>query len=512
MTVALPAVLGVDLGTSGLKALLVREDGGVVADSTIPLSLQNPVPGWSEQHPEAWWKALAAALRALDAAAPGWLERVESVGISGQMHGAVFVDSEGRVLRPAILWNDGRSTAECEEITATVGPERLIELTGNRALAGFQAPKVLWVRRHEPAVFRATTTLFLPKDYLNFRLTGSRSTEPSDASGTLLFNVANRRWSMDVLEDLDVAASLLPSVMPSSSIIGRVTAGAAHETGLREGTPVVCGGADNACAALGMGIVDEGDVVISVGTSGTVLAPSRRPRILPGAPLHTFCHVVDGMWYSMGVVLSAGASFRWLRDILTPASGRDGDPPTLSYETLTREADMIRPGSEGLIFLPYLAGERTPHPDTSARGAFVGLSVRHTRAHLSRAVLEGVSFALRDSFALLGEAGVSLNRVIVTGGGGRSTTWRQLLADVLQVPVAGANSDMGPAFGAAILAGWGIGFSPPTGGAGNLCAETLSEAQPDRSTAALYDSAYSLYRELYPALRPIFPKLQAIAR
>ncbi|HEU4452670.1 MAG TPA: xylulokinase, partial [Longimicrobium sp.] len=372
--------LGVDVGTSGVKAILVDAAGEVVVSATTPLTLSTPRPGWAEQDPEAWWRASVASIRHVVESRRD--ARVASIGISGQMHSSVFLDGSGEVIRPALLWSDGRTTAECAEITARVGGEdRLRDLAANPALEGFTLPKVLWLRNHEPQAFGRLATVLLAKDYVRFRLTGALATEPSDASATLMYDTARLRWSGEIMEAMDLPMSLLPAVGGSAEVLGRVAADAAGLTGLPEGTPVVGGGADNACGAAGVGVVAPGEAVASWGTSGTVLAPMAEPRVDPGMRAHTFCHVVSGAWYLMGVVLSAGGAFAWHREQLARELAAAPD----AHARLDEEAAAIAPGAEGLSFLPYLQGERTPHRDASARGAFVGLTLAHTRAHMTRA-------------------------------------------------------------------------------------------------------------------------------
>jgi xylulokinase len=439
--------LGLDVGTSGLKALLVRPTGQVAAAASVPLTLDTPRPGWAEQHPHAWWDAAGRAVREVLAALPG--ASVEAVGISGQMHSSVFLDARGRVLRPALLWCDGRTTVECREITERVGgEERLRELVCNPAIEGFTLPKVLWLRRHEPDVFARLSTLLLAKDYVRYRLTGQLATEPSDASGTLLFDPARGRWSDEMFRALDLPRSLVPAVGGSAEILGRVTAEAAAATGLATGTPVVGGGGDNGCGAAGVGAVSPGSAVASWGTSGTVLAPMTEPRVDPRLRAHTFCHVAPNRWYLIGVVLSAGSAFAWYRHQFA----REHTDSSAANQALRDEAAGIAPGADGVTFLPYLQGERTPHRNAAIRGAILGLSLAHTRAHVTRAVLEGICFALRDSVEILRELDVPLRDMLLTGGGARHALLRQLQADIFGMPVATVNREEGSAYGAALLA------------------------------------------------------------
>lgn len=492
------AFLGVDVGTSGVKAILVGGSGEVAAQATTALALDTPRPGWAEQEPEAWWRAAAASMRRVVGAAPG--ARVAAVGISGQMHSSVFLDRRGEVIRPALLWCDGRTTAECAEITRRAGGEdRLRALAANPALEGFTLPKVLWLRNREPEAFARLATVLLPKDYVRYRLTGAPATEPSDASATLMYDTARMRWSDEIMRAMELPMSLLPAVGGSHEVLGRVTAEAAGLTGVAEGTPVVGGGADNACGAAGVGVVAPGEAVASWGTSGTVLAPLSAPRVDPGMRAHTFCHVAPGTWYLMGVILTAGGAFAWHREQLARELAAAGD----AHARLDEEAAAIAPGAEGLTFLPYLQGERTPHRDASARGAFVGLTLAHTRAHLTRAVLEGVCFAMRDAVAILRELGVAPAELLLTGGGAKSPFLRGLQAEVYGVPVRGVNREEGPAYGAALLAAVGAGAFPDLGAAARATlTRTLAEA-PAPGAHEAYDAAYRRFRALYPALRPV---------
>lgn len=506
-----PYVIGIDLGTSGVKGILVDSDGRLVAQNTVSVSLSTPHSNWSEQDPAEWWAAVLRVIKSLVSQAPSGPSSVVALALSGQMHGATFVDEAGDPLRPAILWNDQRSGLECEDIMERVGFDRLVNAVGNRAFAGFQAPKILWVRNHEPEVFARTTKVLLPKDYINFLLTGQMATDPSDASGTLLFDILSLSWSTSVLAALDLQPDLLPNVQPSASVVGGVTKHVAELSGLPAGTPVMAGGADNACAALGIGITRPGDTMVSLGTSGTVLAATDAPVTDSQARLHSFCHALPDTWYAMGVVLSAGGSLRWFRDALSrdqvrAAAARGIDP----YDVIMESASQAPPGSDGLIFLPYLTGERTPYPDPNARGNFFGLSLRHTYEHVARSVVEGITFALRDSAELLHALNIETPTIRITGGGARSEFWRQLIADILQARVVTALSDLGPSFGAAILAGAGAGVFSSAAEAGTKFAQISSALAPDRDVTARYDRTYELYRLLYPSLKLPYDALAAV--
>ncbi|MEO7456731.1 MAG: xylulokinase, partial [Gemmatimonadaceae bacterium] len=486
-----------DVGTSGVKAILVTPGGEVAAAATTPLTLSTPRPGWAEQDPAAWWAAALESIHSVRRARPD--ASVAAVGISGQMHSSVFLDRAGEVIRPALLWCDGRTTAECAEITERVGGEdRLRDLACNPALEGFTLPKVLWLRRHEPEAYARVATVMLPKDYIRYKLTGVLATDPSDASATLMYDTAHLRWSEEIMRAVDVPLSILPAVGGSSEVLGTITADAAAVTTLAAGTPVVGGGADNACGAAGVGAIVPGEVVSSWGTSGTVLAPIAEPRVDPKLRAHTFCHVAPGTWYMMGVVLSAGGAFTWYRDQLA----RELTDPREAARTLDAEAATIRPGAGGVTFLPYLQGERTPYRDAAARGAFLGLSLAHTRAHMTRAVLEGVTFALRDSLTILQDLGLSPSHLLLTGGGAKSAFLRRLQAEVFGLPVSTVNREEGPAYGAALLAAVGAGAFPDLASAAR---STLTRAVPEHPVNGAheeYAEPYARYRNSVRAARP----------
>ena len=489
--------LGLDIGTSGVRAILMRPSGEIVGSATSVLTLSTPRPGWAEQDPEEWWRASIAAITAATAKAPN--ERVLAVGISGQMHSSVFLDRDGQVIRPALLWCDGRTTPQCDEITRRVGGEgRLRALASNPALEGFTLPKILWLRDCEPAAYARLATVLLAKDFIRYRLTGALATEPSDASGTLMFDPVRMRWSDDLLAAVEIPRELLPDVGGSSEVLGRVHGAAATETGLAAGTPVVGGGADNACGAAGVGVVRQGDAVASWGTSGTVLAPTNEPIVEPGLRAHTFCHVAPRLWYVMGVVLSAGGAFSWYRDQLA----RDLAGAPNHDAVLDDEAATTPPGADGVTFLPYLQGERTPHRDASARGAFLGLTLAHTRAHLTRAVLEGICFALRDSVSLLHSLGLAPTELLLTGGGARSPFLRQLQADVYGLPVATVNREEGPAYGAALLAAVGVAAYPDVTTAARTTLTRGPALRPDAEAHRAYEIAYARFQRAFAAARP----------
>ncbi|HEX6231179.1 MAG TPA: xylulokinase [Actinomycetota bacterium] len=491
-------VLGLDVSTTATKAVLLDREGTVRAVASVGYPYQTPRPLWSEQDPHVWWEASVGAVGAALADSGLRGDDVEAVGLTGQMHGLVALGRRGEVLRPAILWNDQRTAAECDLIRETLGRDRLIRVTGNDALPGFTAPKLLWVRRHEPEVWSEIAHVLLPKDLVRLRLTGDHAVDRADGAGTLLFDLAARDWSSEVLEALGIDPGWLPRTFEGPEVTGAVSDEAAAATGLRSGTPVVAGGGDQAAAAVGVGAVEPGILSISLGTSGVVFATTEGPAIEPEGRLHAFCHSVPGRWHVMGVMLSAAGSLRWFRDALAPGVG---------FDDLVEEARDVPPGSDGLLFLPYLTGERTPHPDPLARGAFVGLTVRHGRPHLTRAVLEGVAFGLRDSLELMRSAGTAgASQARATGGGSTSPLWRQILADVLRTPVATTSTTEGAAQGAAILAAVGSGWFPTVEEACGAFVEVAGATEPSPDAAA-YPSHYDRYRGLYPALAPTFHSL-----
>ena len=499
--------LGLDLGTTGVRAVLIDESGTVVGSSSSEHPLHSPAPGWMEQDPLDWWVSACAAIRGVLAGTGAEPGEVDGVAASGQMHGAVLLDTSGSPVRPCILWNDQRSAAQCTQMVDMLGAQRLLDLTGNLPLAGFTAPKLLWVREHEPAAWARVATVLLPRDYLNYRLTGVLACEPSDAAGTLLFDVHRRGWSAEVCAALGLDQALLPAIVQSAAMVGRVGQAAAQATGLREGTPVLAGGADNACAAAGSGVLEPGQVLCSVGTSGTVLAPVDLEANNPGHNLHLFAHVSPRTNYVMGVVLSAGGALRWFRDTCYPdlvavasAGGTD------AYSAITSEAELVQPGAEGLLFLPYLTGERTPHGSAVARGVFFGLSPRHGRPHMARAVIEGACFALGQSLDLLRGAGIAASTVRLTGGGAKSRFWQQTLADVFDYPVSTQVVDEGPAYGAALLAAAGCGVTASIEAAGSRV-QSAGMVEPRRGVAALYRQSAALFADLYGAVGPLFGRL-----
>ncbi len=484
-------VIGIDSSTTATKAQLVDTSGSVVAVASSEYDYETPKPLWSEQSPELWWTATKAAVAGVLAEAGISGQEVVAIGLTGQMHGLVLLDASGEILRPSILWNDQRTGAECDEIRNRVGKQRLIRITGNDALTGFTAPKILWVRNNEPAIFERARHVLLPKDYVRFRLTGDYASDRAGGAGTILFDLKRRTWSEEILADLELDAELFPETFEGHEITGRISAATAAATGLAEGTPVVAGAGDQAANGVAVGAIDPGVVGLSLGTSGVVFTATDSPSVEPEGRLHAFCHGAAERWHFMGVMLSAAGSFRWFRDTLAPGE---------SFGDLSAAAGGIPAGAEGLLFLPYLTGERTPHPDPLARGAFVGLTVRHERAHLTRAVLEGVTFGLRDSLELIRAAGgADLTEVRASGGGTQSPVWRQILADVFNADVRTVSTAEGAAQGAAMLAAVGAGWF---GSAQEVSAAWLRMDPPTSpgASAATYDGLYETYRKLYPAL------------
>jgi xylulokinase len=482
-------LIGLDVGTSGARAIAVDADSGeLLAEASSEFELLTPRPGWTEQHPQAWWEGSRKAIGEVVGAVDG---EIAGLGLTGQMHGSVFLDANDEVIRPALLWNDQRTSRQCEEITERVGAEELVKAAGNPALTGFQAPKILWLRDNEPEHYERVASVLLPKDYVRLMLTGEKATDASDASGTLLLDVAHRRWSDALLETLEIPREWLPDVYEGTEQAGAVRDDIAGDLGLPAGLPVAAGGGDNAAAAVGVAVAREGQVSSSVGTSGVVFAPTGSFAPDPSGRIHAFCHALPGAYHSMAVTLSAGGSLRWWRDTVGEQD----------YDALVREAADVAPGAEGLVFLPYLTGERTPHLDPEARGAFVGLTVRHGRAEMTRAVMEGVVLSLRDGLEIMRGLGLSDDDVHAVGGGARSALWRQLQADIYGRPVKRTLVDEGPAYGAALLAGVAGGLYEDAAEAMQRVRMHDDVTEPDAARARAYDELYAIYGSLYPALR-----------
>jgi xylulokinase len=491
--------LGIDISTTGSKALLIDEAGAVAAVESSPHTLQTPKPLWSEQNPEEWWTASCAGIRkALSKSGIGG-ESIAAVGLTGQMHGLVLVDGAGTILRPAILWNDQRTGAQCDEIRARLGKDRLIRITGNDALTGFTAPKILWVQENEPEIFAKARHILLPKDYIRYRLTGGYAMDKADGSGTTLFELKNRDWSQEVLAALTIPREWLPPTFEGPEFTGNLTAAAAAATGLKLGTPVAAGGGDQAAQAVGVGAVEPGIIALTLGTSGVVFATTPLALVEPEGRLHAFCHAVPGMWHFMGVMLSAAGSLQWYRDTVAPGT---------EFDVLLKEAESVPAGSEGLQFLPYLSGERTPHPDPLARGAWIGLTLRHGRGHLTRAVLEGVAYGLKDGYKLIESSGAGkIREVRASGGGTKGLLWRQILASVLETELVAVNTTEGAAYGAALLAGVGAGAWPNVPAACAKVVKITGTTQPDPAQVEVYRQGYLVYHGLYPILHGTFRKM-----
>lgn len=504
--------LGIDIGTSGTKTLAMHEDGRILATATEIYPLSNPKPGWSEQAPEDWWRASVRSVQRVMKSAKLKAADVAGIGLSGQMHGSVFLNKSGQVIRPALLWNDQRTAAECTEIeTLAGGRDKLIQMVANPALTGFTAPKILWLRNREPKNFAKTAKILLPKDYVRYKLTGEFATEVSDASGTLLLDVVHRRWSDELLGKLQLDSGLLPTVYESEEVSGKLSALVAKEMGLLPGTPVVGGGGDQAASAIGNGIVRRGVVSATMGTSGVVFAHSDEVQVDEAGRLHTFCHAVRGKWHVMGCVLSAGGSLQWFRNQLCESESAAAKKQKVDvYELITQLAATAPAGSEGLFFLPYLTGERTPHADPNARGSWIGLSLRHSKAHLARSVMEGATYAMRDTLQIIREMKIPVAEIRVSGGGARSHFWRQLQADIYGQPVCTINAEEGPAYGVALLAAAGTGAYKDVVEACNATIRVVTKTKPKASAVKTYNAAHPVYQQLYTSLRTDFARIQEL--
>ncbi len=491
-------LLGLDISTTSAKALVIDATGNVIAVANSPQPISQPQPLWSEQDPADWWDGIVKSIRSALAKSGLRGQDISAIGLTGQMHGLVLLDGQGSVLRPAILWNDQRTQAQCDAMTAVIGAGRLLELTGNPALTGFTAPKLLWVRDQEPDIYAQAEQVLLPKDYIRYKLTDVYATDLAGASGTSLLNVAERAWSQEVLDALDIPADWLPPVHEGTQITSRISAAAAAATGLRAGTPVVGGGGDQAAGAIGMGCVSPDKIGVTVGTSGVVFAPLGSYAYEPQGRLHAFCHALPDTWHFMGVMLSAAGSLQWYKDSFAA---------DMDYDSLLAEAAQVVAGSEGLFFLPYLTGERSPHPDPLARGAFIGITSRHSRGHMTRAVLEGVAFGLKDSFTLVDQVGLPEEYEIrISGGGAKSPVWQGIIADVLGAPLVNVNTTEGGAYGAAVLAAVSAGCYDDVLAACEAMIQT-GEQVATGADQAIYAERYEIYQSLYPTLQQTFPRL-----
>jgi xylulokinase len=507
-----PALIGIDIGTTGAKGVLINERGKVLLSAYEEYPLSLPKSGWAEQNPEDWYRATVNLTRQLLSKSGIASQKLSGLALSGQMHGLVCMDEAGNVLRPAILWCDTRTTAQCRFIEEKLGSrKRVIQLACNPPLEGFTLPKLLWVQQNEPRIFAKIKTVLLPKDYVRFRLTGCEAMDLSDAAGTLMLDVKRKRWSKPMLEPLGISTGILPPLGESPEIAGYLTPSAADSTGLPVGLPVAFGGADNTCAAIGNGVIREGIVAVSIGTSGTVVAPTKTPILDKAGRVHTFNHSVPGLWYVMGVMQAAGLSLKWFRDTfgqldLAMAAQTGGD----AYEYLTEGVKDVPAGAEGLVYLPYLNGERTPHLNANARGVLFGLSPRHTRAHVVRAIMEGVAFGLRDSIEIIRALRVPIEEIRITGGGARSAVWRQIIADVFQQSIVRINAEEGPAFGAAIIAGVATGVFSSFESATDKAIRVTHTIKPNLKHATALERTYRLFQKLYTDLKVDFDELQSI--
>ena len=501
--------LGIDIGTSATKTLAVREDGEVLASASAEYPLDTPHPGWSEQDPAHWWRATQDTVKRVLADAGVSAADVRGIGLSGQMHGSVFLDAAGDVIRPALLWNDQRTAAQCGEITDKAGGrEALIGMVANPALTGFTAPKILWLRDNEPDNYERMSQCLLPKDYVRYKLTGEFATEVSDASGTLLLDVVNRRWSSELIDRLGLDASHYPKVFESEEVSGGLTAAVASDLGLKEGTPVVGGGGDQAAGAVGNGIVSAGVVSATLGTSGVVFAHSDAVQVDPAGRLHTMCHAVRGKWHVMGVVLSAAGSLEWYRERLCQSQEQAAQEQGVSvFDLISKDAQAAPAGCEGLFFLPYLTGERTPHADPDARGAWVGLSRRHDRRHLARSVMEGATYAMRDCLQIIREMDIPVSEIRVSGGGAKSEFWRQMQASMYGVPSSRINAEEGPAYGVALLAMAGTGAYRSVVEACEATIRVKDQTPGEPSDAAVYDRGHAIYQSLYRSLKEDYRRI-----
>ncbi len=500
--------MGIDIGTTGCKVLVVDENGTLVAGALAEYPLYTPRPNWAEQDPADWWEGTKSAIsKALST--PGVSgENIAGIGLTGQMHGSVLLDNKNEVLRRAILWCDQRTHLECRQITETIGYERIMEINCNPVLPGFQAPKIQWVKNNEPEIYERIARVLLPKDYIRYLLTGEFATDVSDASGTSLFDVPRRQWSEEIITALGYKMEWFGHCYESPEITGNVKNDVARSLGLSPDIPVVAGGGDNAAGAIGTGIVNPGMVSASLGTSGVVFAFSEKVKVDMQGRVHTFCHAVPGKWHVMGVMLAAGGSLRWFRDVL---GMEEKNVATLlekdAYEVLSEEAALVEPGCEGLVFLPYLTGERTPHADPHARGVFFGLTLKHRKNEMVRAIMEGVTFGMRDSFEIIREMGIPVGEVRAIGGGAKSPLWRNIQADIYQVPLLTVRIDEGPAFGAALLAAVGTSAFSGVEEACRKAVKTKDQVRPNPMNVKKYESYYRLYRDLYPAIRDFYSRL-----
>ncbi|MFZ0981617.1 MAG: xylulokinase [Candidatus Acidiferrales bacterium] len=496
-------VMGIDVGTGGTRAVIIDASGRILVSVTEEHEpFASPHIGWAEQHPEDWWRAARVAIRKALHESKLRADQISCVGFSGQMHGAVMLDAAGHVVRPALIWCDVRTQKQCDDLTAQLGRERLIELTCNPALTNFTLTKLLWTREHEPENWQRVRSVMLPKDYVRFKLTGQAATDVADASGTLLLDVARRKWSSEIMKAVQIDESVLPALHESHEVCGKVSAAGAEASGLAPGTAVVAGAGDQAAGAVGMGIVTPGTVSATIGTSGVVFAATDRPVTDARGRLHTFCHAIPNRWHVMGVTQAAGLSLRWLRDTFFKDCAKDsGD----IYGQMTAEAETAPPGAENLLWAPYLMGERAPYLDPNVRGALVGLTASHGRPHVIRAVLEGVAFSLRDTFTIFEEMRIPVKHIRLGGGGARSPVWRRIQSEVYGREVEIVEAEEGAAYGAAILAGVGANLWPSVEAACASAVRVADRVRPNPDNVAILNDEYASYRRIYPAMKSIFP-------
>ena len=495
-------LLGIDIGTSSTKAVLIDATGKLLGKAQSEYEIDSPRPGWAEQHPETWWLAVKTTVSAVVANNQPASRDILGLGLSGQMHGTVLLDEKRSLLRPAVIWADRRSQKQCQAVSEVLGKERLRELAGNSISPGFMAATLLWLKENEPGTFSRVATVFLPKDYVRFKLTGEVGTEVTDASSSLLLDVKRRTWSKELLRLIGVLPEQLPPLHESQDIVGTLSRSAAEDLGVAAGIPVVAGGGDQSMAAIGNGVVEEGIALSTIGTGGQLFTPTKTFKTDPELRIHSFCHAAPGMWHLMGAILSAGLSLKWFRDKFCRQA---------SYGEIDEMAKSVPVGSEGLIFLPYLLGERSPHLDPSARGCFVGLTIHHSLGHLARAVMEGVAFAMRDCLNLFGDLGVNPERIVMSGGGAKSGLWRQIQADVYDREVITVNTQEEAVTGAAILAGVGVGIYSSVQAACKELVKPVSSTSPRPHDARRYAELYGVYRSLYPALKDSFRKLTELS-
>ena len=506
-------LIGLDIGTTGVKAIMINRDGKVLATDFQEYPLYFPRPGWAEQNPEDWWNATIKSIKNLMGKARVKPDSIKGLSFSGQMHGLICLDKNYKVIRPAILWCDVRTTPQCKKITEIVGKEKLLKLVSNPALEGFTLPKLIWVRDNELQNYVKIKKILLPKDYIRFKMTGKIGIDISDAAGTLMLNVVKRKWSDELLKILKIDKGILPDVYESIDVAGEITDEVAKLTGLAIGTKIVFGGADNTCSAVGNGIIKVGLVSSSIGSSGVVLAPAEKVKLEKEGRIHTFNHSVPNLWYFMGVMLSAGISYRWFRDTFGEIEKEIEKKRGIdAYNSLNKLAEKVPVGSEGLIFLPYLNGERTPHQDGYAKGVFFGITPRHTKGHFVRAILEGVVYGLRDSLEIIKEMSVPIKQIRLTGGGAKSLLWRQIQADIFNHPVVTINVDEGPAFGAAIIAGVGVGVYKSFSEATDNIIKVSNQIEPIKKNVKIYDEFYQIYKSLYPELKGSFCEVSKLLK